>query len=113
MDQDVTVNDAVAFVVEVAVLALLAVWGFRAGESRTTSLLLGVGLPAIATLVWGVFAAPRSRVDVLAVEVVVKVLVLGAGVLAGFAVLPAGFAVAFAVLVAVNTLLLYVGPFAR
>lgn len=55
----------------------------------------------------------RSRVHVLAVEVVVKVLVLGAGVLAGFAVLPTGFAVAFAVLVAVNTVLLYVGPFAR
>ena len=43
----------------------------------------------------------------------VKVVVLGAAALASFTLLPVGWAIAFTILVAANTLLLYVGPFAR
>jgi len=110
---DVNVNDVVAFVVEIAVVVLLAVAGFRSGGSRLAAALLGVGLPVVAVLLWGAFAAPRARVGNPALRLVVKLLVLGAGVVAGFVVLPTVWAVGFGVVVAVNLVLMYVGPLAR
>ena len=111
----ITANDVVAFLVELAVLVALCAWGWGwgAGSGLAAKLVLAIGTPAAAIVLWGLFAAPRSRFDVVALEVAVKVLVLGAGVLATFTLVPVGWATAFAVLVAVNTLLLYVGPLAR
>jgi len=102
-----------AFVLEVAALVILSVWGFRAGESTATRVFLGVGTPAAAITLWWLYAAPRSRYDLPAAEFAVKVLVLGGAALASFALVPAGWAVAFTSLLTINLLLMYVGPFAR
>ncbi|HET8616314.1 MAG TPA: YrdB family protein [Actinomycetales bacterium] len=110
---DVNANDAVAFLVEVAVVGLLAVAGFRYDGSSVGAVALGVGLPAAAVVLWGAFAAPRARVQSGLLRLLVKLVVLGAGVVAGFVVLPAAWATVFAVVVAANLLLMYVGPFAR
>ena len=110
---DITVNDVVAFLVEVAAILVLGVWGFHAGSGLVPKLLLGLGTPAVAIALWSLFAAPRSVFDVSAARLTVKVLVLGGAALASFTLLPIGWAVAFTILVAVNTILLYVGPFAR
>jgi hypothetical protein len=109
----VTGNDAVAFFVEVAAIVLLGVWGFHVGSDTVDRLILGIGMPAMATTLWALFAAPKCYYDHAATRALVKVLVLGGAVLAAFVVLPVGWAVAFAVVVALNTALLYVGPFAR
>lgn len=110
---DVNLNDAVAFLVEIAVVVLLAVAGFRFDGPRLQAVALGVGAPLVAVVLWGAFAAPRAPVDAPGLRLVVKLVVLGAGVAAGFVVLPAVLAVVFAILVTVNLLLMYVGPLAR
>jgi hypothetical protein len=109
----VNVNDVVAFLVEITVVVLLAVAGFGYGGSRVAAVLLGVGLPLVAVVLWGVFAAPRARLGNAALRLVVKVAVLGAGVVAAFVVLPAVWAALFAAVVVVNLVLMYVGPLAR
>lgn len=106
-------NDLIAFLVEVAVIVLLCVAGFTQPSANALKWLLGLGIPIVAIVLWGMFAAPRSTYDVLAIELLVKVLVLGAGVLAGFLVLAPVWAIVFAVVVVINTVLIYVGPFAR
>jgi len=110
---EITVNDIVAFFVEVAAILALGVWGFRAGSGTVTTLLLGLGIPAVAIALWSLFAAPKSVFTMPMAGLAVKVLVLGAAALASFTLLPVGWAIAFTVLVTVNALLLYVGPFAR
>jgi hypothetical protein len=110
---DVNVNDVVAFLVEVLVLVLLSVAGFSLDASLVVRLLLGIGLPVIAGVLWGFFAAPRARVESDALRLATKLLVLGGGVVAGFVVLPLVWAVVVAVVIVVNLLLMYVGPFAR
>jgi len=110
---DINFNDVVAFLVEIAALVALGAWGFRSGSSPLQSWLLGLGIPTVAIVLWALFAAPRAVYDVYPAELAVKVLVLGGGVLAAFTLVPIGWAIAFAILVAVNTILLYVGPFAR
>jgi hypothetical protein len=75
----------VAFLAELAALAALAVWGWSAADSTGRRLALAVAAPAVAAVLWGVFAAPRAPVRVPALTVLVKVVVFGAAVLALFA----------------------------
>jgi len=72
----------VAFLAEVAALVALATWGWSAGGSTGTKLVLAVALPLAAAVLWGVFAAPRAPVRLPAVAVLVKVVVFGGAVLA-------------------------------
>jgi hypothetical protein len=110
-EMDVNPNDAVAFLVELVVLALLAWAGFQSGG--VAGWVRGIGLPVVAAVAWGLFAAPRARISNVWLRLVTKLLVLGAGVVAGFVVLPLWVAASFAVVVVVNLVLMYVGPLAR
>ena len=72
---------AVAFLSELAALAALAQWGWESG-SGATRLLLAVGAPLLAAVLWGLFAAPRSMLDVPVLAVATKLLVFGSAVAA-------------------------------
>ncbi|HET9632052.1 MAG TPA: YrdB family protein [Terrabacter sp.] len=109
----VNANDLVAFAVEVLAVVLLAVWGAHLGQSTVTHVLGGVLVPGAAIVLWGLFAAPRARVRVPVLVVATKVLVLGAAVVAAWSLLPPVWAALVTVVVVVNTLLMWVGPFAH
>jgi hypothetical protein len=109
----VNANDVVAFFVELAALALIGLWGYRAGGPLWAKVALGIGLPLLAAIMWGLFAAPRARIRIPWVTLLVKVVVLGAAVLAGFTILPPIWAAAFAAVVALNLVFMYLGPLAR
>ncbi|MEV8143938.1 YrdB family protein [Specibacter sp. NPDC078709] len=47
------------FVLEVAMLAAFVFWGFR--QDSPWDLVLGIGIPAVLVVAWGVFLAPRSE----------------------------------------------------
>ena len=99
-------NEALAFLVELAALGALAWWGFSTGSGVAARLLLGLGAPAVAIVLWGMFAAPRARFrPPLAGVLLVKAVVLGAGVYAVHAVGHPVAAVVFAAVVVVNTAL--------
>ncbi|MEV0494258.1 YrdB family protein [Streptomyces atratus] len=97
-------NELLAFVIESAALACLSWWGFTAGGGAAARWLLGLGTPAVAIVLWGLFAAPRARVRLpLWGVLLVKAVVLGGGV---YAVYRVGHPVAAAVagvVVVVNT----------
>ncbi|MGW0389556.1 YrdB family protein [Streptomyces sp. NPDC003042] len=99
-------NDALAFLLEVAALFALAVWGYRQGGGLVGGVLLGTVVAAAAALLWGAFAAPKSRYDVpLPAVLAVKAVVFGAAALA-LAGLGHGSAAAwFAGIVFLNTAL--------
>ncbi|MEU6420007.1 YrdB family protein [Streptomyces spiralis] len=73
-------NEALAFLLELAALGFLSWWGFGAGHQGALRILLGVGTPLLAAVVWALFAAPRARLRPrLPLVLVVKALVFGAG----------------------------------
>jgi hypothetical protein len=55
-------NEALAFLLELAMLAGLAWWGASRDASLISRVLLAVAAPVAAAVVWGLFAAPRARV---------------------------------------------------
>ena len=72
----------VAFAAELASLTALAVAGWSLPGPTPVRLLAAIGFPLVAAVLWGLFAAPRSVVDVPALALVTKVLVHGAAVVA-------------------------------
>jgi hypothetical protein len=94
-----------AFVSEIAALVALCYWGFRQDGPLALRIALGVGLPAIATVLWAVFAAPKAPVQVLPLTVLVKVVVFGAAVWALVATKHPRLAIALAVLATLGSVL--------
>ncbi len=53
-------NSTLAFLLELAMLAAFSYWGFHGEKSTALKWLLGIGLPVLAAILWGIFLAPRS-----------------------------------------------------
>lgn len=81
-------NLAFRFVLEMLVLVALLLFGWSLSDSLPLQLVLGLGLPAIVMVIWGLFVAPRAsrRLDD-PVRLAVELVIWFTGVLAfGFAV---------------------------
>jgi hypothetical protein len=48
------------FVLEIVVLVALGVWGFSASRELLVQLVLALGAPAIAIVVWATFVSPKA-----------------------------------------------------
>ena len=53
-------TQALAFLVELAMLAAYSYWSFVAHQNTTLRILLSVGVPALLILLWGKWLAPRA-----------------------------------------------------
>ncbi len=54
------VNLALRFMLELCMLIALGQWGLRTGDSLLAKILLGLGAPLAAAVIWGLFVAPRA-----------------------------------------------------
>ncbi len=54
------INAGLAFLLELAMLLALGYWGFYGDKSELAKWLLGIGLPLLAAVVWGLLLAPRA-----------------------------------------------------
>ena len=104
------VNLGLAFVLELAALAALCWWGFDLSGATWVKLVVGIGAPIAAVIVWSLFAAPRARYRLpIAMKLVVKAIVFGAAAAALIADGELVLGILFAVLVVANTALIRIG----
>jgi hypothetical protein len=103
-------NEALAFLLEVAALVAVGVWGYHVGSGVPLKVALAVALPVLVAVVWGLFAAPRAVVKLpLWGVLTVKALVFGAAALAFVHSGHTTVGIVFAIVVLVNTATLTVG----
>lgn len=57
-----TLNLALAFFLELFMLYAFGYWGFHLKQSTGMRWLIGIGLPILVAIIWGVFLAPKSMV---------------------------------------------------
>lgn len=96
-------NEGLAFLLELVMLAGLAWWGAQAVGGLAGRIALAVLTPALAMVIWGLFAAPRARVQLPMAGILAVKAVVFAG--ATVAVYSTGWhvpAIAFAIVAAVN-----------
>lgn len=99
-------NLALAFFLELCALIALGLWGFQVGHTPLTKVLLGLGIPLLTAVFWGVFLSPRASVPVAAsLRLMLKLLVFGLAVIALLFVGRATLAWIFAVTVGLNAAL--------
>jgi len=94
---------AVKFLLELCLLAAVAVWGVDAVGSTAAQVALGVAAPLAVAVVWGLFAAPKARRRLsLAPRLVLELGLFALGALALAAAGHAPLAVAFAAAVVLD-----------
>lgn len=99
-------NEALAFLMELLALASLAWWGATVGGGLFLSLLLGIGLPLAAAVIWGATASPKARVRLpIAGVLAVKAGVFGAAMLALDGLGHRTLAILYGVVAAANTVI--------
>jgi hypothetical protein len=94
----------VRFVLELSALAALAYWGFTDNEG-VSAVLLGVGAPLVAAVVWGLFVSPKAKYGTPVRQAIGEAAVFGAAVIALFAADQPVLAIVFAVLAVVDGVL--------
>ncbi|WP_448615223.1 YrdB family protein [Modestobacter sp. URMC 112] len=99
------VNAGLAFLLELVALGVLAWGGWRLGGDGVLRVVLAVGLPVAAAVLWAVFAAPHATVPSTAGRLAVQVAVLGGAALVLAVGLSPRWGGGLAALVAVNLVL--------
>lgn len=102
-----TINSALAFLLELIMLAAFSYWGFHGEKSVLMKWLLGIGAPLTVAFIWGLYLAPNAehRLNVTAGTILSFVLFLGAAIAlyqTGHFVL----AMTFTIIVIINQVLL-------
>lgn len=97
-----TPNDILRFFLEIFAVVSLAIWGFSAWP-LPWNIVLGIVLPAVAILLWGLFRSPKAvfHIDVFG-KAIVEIAVMGAAALAWWDMGAPVVAVAFGVLAAIS-----------
>jgi Protein of unknown function (DUF2568) len=91
------------FLLELCMLAALGYWGFKTGDGTAMKVLLGVGAPTLAAVVWGLFIAPKATFEVpTAVWIGLQAVLFGGAAVALASVAPQQLAVYFLVAVVVD-----------
>ena len=79
-------NLLVRFLLELCMLAAVGYWGFKSQSAWGMKILLGIGLPVLIAVIWGLFVAPRAMYPLRGIShLVVSLILLGLGSAALFA----------------------------
>jgi hypothetical protein len=96
-------NLLVLFALELVAMIAFGIWGWHVGGGLLLRIVLAVGLPLLAAVLWGMFAAARKpRYDVPAAALIVKLVVFGGAALALWGSGYRTAAIVFAVLLVAN-----------
>ncbi|PPI05702.1 4-amino-4-deoxy-L-arabinose transferase [Rathayibacter sp. AY1D2] len=101
-DIRIGLNAILRFLLELVALATFALWGFASWD-LPWNIVLGIGAPVVAALVWALFLSPRA---VLAIDIygrsLIELLVMGAAALAWLDLGQPVVAIVFGVLAVVS-----------
>ena len=101
-------NLALRFLLELCVLAALVYWGFEVGQTTIVKIVLGIGAPVIASVVWALLGAPRARWHLKGVwRLLLEVVFFGLPAVALFVAGQYILGIAFALVFILNTILIY------
>ncbi len=102
-------NLALAFFLELGVLASLGYWGFHTGSGVIAKIVLGIGLPALAIVVWGLFGSPQATWHLDGIwRLILQIVFFGSAAVALYVAGQRVWGVVFALLFVINTTLIYV-----
>jgi quinol-cytochrome oxidoreductase complex cytochrome b subunit len=98
---------AIRFALEIAALVALGYWGFETADG-IVGVVLGVGAPLVAAVIWGTFVSPKASVKLAEpLRLAVELLIFAAATVALADEGRSALAVAFAAVVLAHIALMY------
>ncbi len=102
-------NVILRFLLEILTLIAIGFWGYQRGVGTIMSFLLGIGVPLIIAVIWGLFFAPASTVNIpLWLKFGFEVMIFGLAFVALVSMRFSTSAYIFGLAVLINQTLLYV-----
>ncbi|GET25906.1 YrdB family protein [Prolixibacter sp. NT017] len=102
------INLLVSFLLEMGLIILAGLWGFQQGESSLTKYVLAIAVPAVIILLWGVWAAPKSKRRLKnPVRTIFKLAMMALAVYFAYSSRHLGWALSFAIISILNVSLAY------
>lgn len=102
-------NLTLAFVMELVALAALALWGWKTASTTPIKLVLAIGVPLLAALAWGLFAAPNATFHYPLLAGITKVVVFGGAAIGLWVVGYRAWTVVFVAVLIANLLAIRLG----
>ena len=100
-------NVGLRFVLELCALAALSYWGFRTGDQLLLKIVLGLGAPLIAAVLWATLGAPAAQAKLSGVlHLALEVVIFGAATMALAKADQLDLAGVFAVIFIINRVLM-------
>lgn len=102
-----TLNLALAFFLELFMLYAIGYWGFHLKQSTGIRWFVGIGLPVLVAIVWGIFLAPKSVVQVPHhIKLLGKFILMESAAALLYSTGKTSIAVSFAVITIINFILI-------
>jgi hypothetical protein len=99
-------NLALSLFLELCMVLAYGYWGFKTGSGLISQLLLGIGVPLVVIVIWGIFLAPASKQRLQGVpHWTLEIILFVAAIVALFVAGQPNWATIFAVLYAINVTL--------
>ncbi|CAM3337623.1 MULTISPECIES: YrdB family protein [Paenibacillus] len=77
------INLGLRFVLEIILLFSLGYWGFHAVQGVWLSIILGLGLPLLTAVIWGMIISPKASIKLpIGGVLLIEAVLFAAGVLA-------------------------------
>ena len=102
------INLALAFLLELCMLAALGYWGFTLDQGLAVRVGAGLGVPVLAAVVWGIWMAPRASNPLPKPwHLIAELIIFGLAIAALYAAAQPRLALAFGIVYAINVVLRY------
>ncbi len=102
-------NLALRFLLELCALLAFGYWGFQTGQSLLSKIGLGIGIPLLTVIIWGMFIAPNAAVHLPEpVPFVLGLVILGLAAIALAAAGHTALAIVFGIIIVINAILMLI-----
>ena len=102
------INLALAFLLELCMLAALGYWGFTLDQGFIIRIIAGLGAPLLAAVIWGLWMAPKAAKRLREpLHLIGELILFGLAIAALYAAGQPRLALIFGLVYAINVILRY------
>lgn len=103
------INIALRFLIEVSIVFLIGYWGFNFSNQLIIKFLLGIALPMLLMIFWGLFVAPKAPYLVTPfLKGGIEIVTIGMGILAMYHTSYHEYTIMYSIVAYVNLLFIYI-----
>ncbi|MGV3489182.1 MAG: YrdB family protein [Tuberibacillus sp.] len=101
------INLALRFILEICALLSLGYWGFHLDLGLGLKIIVGIGAPLLAAVIWGTFGSPAAPISIKSwARLFLEIIIFGCAALALYAAGKTVWAIVFVSLAALNRVLM-------